>query len=514
MKLLTGNPDGIARPLYSASEVRELDRIAIEVKGIAGISLMRRAGAACLHLIKSKWPDTRSISIFTGSGNNAGDGFVIAGLAAQQGIRCQVVYLKDPAKLAGDALLAFEWSRQFPISCISFDSSTEIEGEIIVDALLGTGSTGELRKEFHEAITLINARDLPVLAVDLPSGLNPDTGFVAGTAVKADVTVTLVGPKIGLFSGSGPEMAGLTYLDDLEIPEDVYAQVPAGASLMGLRDLGALLGRRARNSHKGDFGHLLVVGGDHGMAGAAIMAGDAAMRVGAGLVTLATRKEHFAAVISRRPEVMTVGVESRDQMAELLGKFTCCVVGPGLGQSAWSREMLMAAIEADVPMVLDADALNLLASLDRELDGQLHRNARKSWILTPHPGEASRLLACSTGDIQADRFAASRRLMEKYAANVVLKGAGSVVSTDEGLFVCPYGNPGMSVGGMGDVLSGVLGGLLAQGIEPAESLKLGVCLHSLSADQLAGKRGERGILATELLPILQKLVNPHNWQFS
>ena len=214
----------------------------------------------------------------------------------------------------------------------------------------------------------------------------------------------------------------------------------------------------------------------------------------------------------------TVGVESGDHMAELLDKFTCCLVGPGLGQSAWSREMFMAAIEADLPMVLDADALNLLASLDRELDREsdreLHKNGRKSWILTPHPGEASRLLACSTGDIQADRFASSRLLMEKYGANVVLKGAGSIVSTDEGLFVCPYGNPGMSVGGMGDVLSGVLGGLLAQGIEPAEALKLGVCLHSLSADQLAGKRGERGILATELLPILQKLANPHNWQFS
>jgi|TARA_Y100000310_G_scaffold345518_1_gene465886 NAD(P)H-hydrate epimerase len=488
-----------SQSLYTAAEVRELDRVAIEDYGIPGITLMRRAGRACFDRLLESWPGIRELTLFCGGGNNAGDGYVIAGLAAQRGLKVQVIWLRSPDKLQGDALRAYRWAMQFELSLQRFSDGTLAEGEVVVDALLGTGLTGPVRDDFRSAIECINASGKGVLAVDVPSGLDADTGGVLGACVRADVTVTFIGCKQGLMTHFGPEMTGQLLFEDLAVPAEVYTHVQPSACRLQLATQLGHLPRRNRNAHKGQHGHLLVMGGDHGMAGAVSMASEAAARVGAGLVTVVTRPEHVAPLIARRPEVMVHGVDSRQQLEPLMDRFTCIVVGPGLGRSAWSAQMLQLILATDLPLVVDADALNLIAAREPM--------NRQDWIMTPHPGEAARLLGCQTMEIQHDRYQAVVDLQGKYGGMVLLKGAGTLLRDPAETSLCPYGNPGMAVAGMGDVLSGVIGGLLAQGLSLSQAAKLGVCLHSRAADLIAAERGERGILATDLMPELRRLVN-------
>lgn len=486
-------------PIYTAADVRELDRISIEDHGIPGITLMRRAGRVCFDRLIARWPDTRRLTLFCGGGNNAGDGYVIAGLAAQRGLKTQVIWLSSPDKLKGDALRAYQWAVQFDLSLESFTEKTAIQGEVVVDALLGTGLTGPVRDHYLSAIDCINGSGKGVLAVDIPSGLHADTGSILGGCVRADLTVTLIGFKQGLLTHFGPEMVGLLLFDDLSIPAEVYARVEPSAHRLRLATQLDQLQRRNRNAHKGQHGHLLVIGGDYGMAGAVSMASEAAARVGAGLVSVVTRAEHVAPLIARRPEIMVHGVNSRQQLEPLMDRFNCIVVGPGLGRSAWSEQMLQLILATSLPLVVDADALNLIAEQE-----PMHR---QNWIMTPHPGEAARLLGCQTMEIQRDRYKSILRLQQEYGGTILLKGAGTLLQDPVETSLCPYGNPGMAVAGMGDVLSGVIGGLLAQGMSLIQAAKLGVCLHSHAADLIAEERGERGILATDLMPWLQRLVN-------
>lgn len=485
--------------LYTAAGVRELDRICIEDDGVPGITLMRRAGRVCFDRLIESWPDIQQLTLFCGAGNNAGDGYVIAGLAAQRGIETQVIWLSAPGKLKGDALQAYEWAVQFDISLESYSTSTLVQGEVVVDALLGTGLSGPVRDQYRSAIDCINGSGKGVLAVDIPSGLEADTGSILGGCVKADITVTFIGLKQGLLTHFGPEMTGVLLFDDLSVAEQVYTRVTPSACMLRLEKLLDQLEPRNRNAHKGHHGHLLVIGGDHGMAGAVSMASEAAARVGAGLVSVVTRPEHVAPLIARHPEIMVHGVNSRQQLEPLMDRFNCIVVGPGLGRSAWSEQMLQLVLATSLPLVVDADALNLIAD-----KGAMDR---QNWIMTPHPGEASRLLRCKSTEIQADRFKTITNLQQTFGGTILLKGAGSLLRCDAETSLCPYGNPAMAVGGMGDVLSGVIGGLLAQGLSQPLAAKLGACLHSRAADLIAKERGERGVLATDLMPWLQRLVN-------
>lgn len=260
-----------------------------------------------------------------------------------------------------------------------------------------------------------------------------------------------------------------------------------------------MLSPRPRDAHKGLFGHVLIIGGDYGMAGAVRLAGEAALRVGAGLVSVATRPEHVSIIVTNRPEIMGHAVQHESQLKPLLDKATVIVLGPGLGQSSWSQQLLQTVLQAAQPKVIDADGLNLLAQLPQQSD---------QWILTPHPGEAARLLNCSMNEIQNDRIHAAKRLQQKYGGTIVLKGAGSLVCSAESLSICHAGNPGMATGGMGDVLSGVLGGLLAQRFKILDAVQLGVCIHAYAGDLAAQSSGERGMLASDLMPYLHKLMNP------
>jgi hydroxyethylthiazole kinase-like uncharacterized protein yjeF len=309
--------------------------------------------------------------------------------------------------------------------------------------------------------------------------------------------VTFIGLKRGLFALEAMDYTGDLQFADLSVPSEVYQQVPADCHRLELELLLEELLPRPATAHKGMYGTVLVIGGDYGMAGAAAMAAEAALRCGAGLVKVATRPEHVSALVARAPEVMPLGVESGDELEPLLASADVLVVGPGLGQSPWSEYLLQAAVASGKSMVLDADGLNMLAG------GKV--KARDGMIITPHPGEAGRLLSCSTAEVQADRFAAARALQQQTGAVVVLKGNGSLIAGDGQLLLSDYGNPGMATGGMGDVLGGVIASLLAQGLEPVAASALGVCLHGAAGD-IAAEEGMRGLLATDLIPRLRELL--------
>jgi NAD(P)H-hydrate epimerase len=408
--------------------------------------------------------------------------------------------LGDAGTISGDALQARQQAVANGVNIRPYDEGELLGVGVIVDAMLGTGLGGEVRDAYREAIEAVNVSGAPVLAVDIPSGLCSDTGRVLGAAVRADLTVTFIGLKRGLFTQAAADHVGAIYFSDLAVPPEIYAQVESRCSRLELEALLERLPERPATAHKGLYGTVLVVGGDYGMAGAAAMAAEAALRCGTGLVRVATRPEHVAALVARVPEAMPQGVESGEDFAPLLEAADVLVVGPGLGQSAWSEHLLQRALASGKPMVLDADGLNLLA------DGRAGAaQAQENRVLTPHPGEAARLLDSTTGDVQADRFAAVAALQQRYGGAVVLKGNGSLIADGNEVLLSDYGNPGMASGGMGDVLSGVIGALLAQGLPAVEAAALGVCLHGAAAD-LAAEDGQRGLVATDLMPHLRALL--------
>lgn len=479
--------------LYQAQQVRELDRIAISQYGIAGIVLMQKAAAAVWAEIQQRWATIQSICVFCGAGNNAGDGYLIATLALQAGLDVCVYSLIDIEKLNGDAATACQIYQQAGGKITPFSAAISLTSPLIVDALLGTGLAREVSGAYAQAVQMINDCKCSVISVDIPSGLNADTGKIMACAVKADVTVTFIALKQGLFTADGAEYCGEIVFADLDIPQEVFQTVSHSAELVEK----PLLPHRNRNSHKGSYGHVLVIGGEIGFAGAARLGAEAALRTGAGLVSVATRAAHANVLNVGRFELMCHPVEQISQLQPLLAKASVIAIGMGLGQQAWGRALFAAAISQPQPMIIDADGLNLLAQTPRY---QTH------WILTPHPGEAARLLNCSSAEINADRFAAIKKIQATYGGVCILKGAGTLIFDGTEMFISTTGNPGMASGGMGDVLSGIIGGLLAQGYSLIEAAKMAVYLHGAAAD-FAAEQGERGLVASDLMPMIRKLVN-------
>jgi hydroxyethylthiazole kinase-like uncharacterized protein yjeF len=490
--------------LYTASDVYALDAAAI-AGGIPAIQLMKRAARAAFELLLARFPAPELISVYCGSGNNGGDGYVLAALAAQRKLSVQVIQLTAAEKLTGEARQAYEFAVQEGVKILPFAQATAPSSGVIVDALLGIGLRGAPMGEFTAAIEQINHSRRPILALDIPSGLNADTGAVAGAVVQANLTITFIASKRGLLTGRGAAVCGELVLANLDVPAVTYDQASPSAECLALNELINLLAPRAADAHKGDFGHVMVIGGDTGYGGAALMAAEAAARTGAGKVSVATRPEHVAAILARRPEIMACGVVSGQELEPLLARPTLLVVGPGLGRTPWSEQMLQQAIKSGLPLVLDADALNILAE-GRVVPVAGHQQ-HSPWLLTPHPAEAARLLGITTAEVQADRFAAVRAIGVRYNASVILKGAGSLVaSVDGSIGVVTDGNPGMASGGMGDVLSGILGGLMAQGLSAHDAARLGAVVHACAADLAAEDLGQRSLLATDLIPYLGELL--------
>lgn len=488
------------RPLYTAAQVRELDRRTIAA-GIDGFALMQRAASSAWHSFRSHWPQARSVSVICGSGNNGGDGHVLAALAAQSGLKVQRISLTPLEALQGDAYRAAKLATAAGVGCELWQTGIVLSGEVMVDAVLGTGVSGCVKGDVGLAIDAMNQTRKPILALDIPSGISADTGAILGLAVQATCTVTFIGDKVGLYTGEAPAYTGEIDFRPLGVKAQAFFDIPPTAWRLGAELLTDAFQPRSRISHKGDFGHVLVMGGAPGLGGAALLASQAAARMGAGKVSLATSPEHITASLVSCPEVMARSVRGGAEADRLPSQAGVVVVGPGLGQAAWGQAVLQSALAADVPLVVDADALNLLAS-------HWPDKRRDNWILTPHPGEAARLLGCSIAEVQADRPAAARALQKLRGGVVILKGAGSLVVGPSGLAVCPYGNPGMASGGMGDVLSGMLGTLVAQCDNMEQAAWLGVIVHANAADDAAKATGERGLLASDLASYARVLINP------
>lgn len=519
----------LPRDLYTAEQVRLLDKIAIEQFAIPGFTLMQTAASVAFNCLLEKWPQTRHVQVFAGSGNNAGDGYLVASLAKEQGLSTEVITLSDPERLKGDARLAWKFAvkQQVPISAFA-DFDTEHEKDhahpVIVDALLGTGLDREVEGDYAAAISFINAAERPVLAIDIPSGLSADTGSCLGVAVTAQLTTTFIGLKKGLLTNEAGDYVGELIYHDLNVPEKVFSSESSPmptAQRIDINSTRALLVPRAKTSHKGSHGHVLIIGGDSGFGGAVIMAAEAALRSGAGLVSVITRSCHRPALLARRPEVMVLGTEDGSaNTADLIARATAIVIGPGLGRGEWARGLMQQAlftqISAGKPLVLDADALHLLS--EKYEQGAVDKGTgikRDNWILTPHPGEAAALLNSSVSEIQADRFAAVAKLQDTWGGVCLLKGSGSLICSAEDsrqdILLCSEGNAGMASGGMGDVLSGVVGSLVAQGNSLSNSLSAAVCIHGEAADLAVQAGGQRGMVATDLMPHIRELVNPA-WQ--
>jgi NAD(P)H-hydrate epimerase len=486
-------------PLYTVAQVRAFDRAAIEQHGVAGYELMRRAATAAFAHLRRCWPQARRIGVVCGSGNNGGDGYVLARLARAAGFDVQLVAPEAP-RPGGDAEHACRDWIAAGGQVLGGDAALP-DADVYVDAIFGTGLTRAPSGAAQRWIEALNGAAAPVLALDVPSGVDADSGNVPGAAVHAAQTISFVAHKRGLFTGAALDHRGDVVLDDLGVPAAVFAAQRADAALLSRAQLRAWLPARSGNVHKGNFGHVLCVGGDAGMGGAIRLAGEAALRVGAGLVSVATRADHVVALNTGRPELMARGVDGPQELKDLLARATVIALGPGLGQRAWGHALWHTALAAGKPTVFDADALNLIAR------GATPPALPARSVLTPHPGEAARLLGCDTAAIERDRFAAAREIARKLGAVTVLKGAGSLVASAQGdVAVCPWGNPGMASGGMGDVLTGVIAGLLAQGLDAWPAACGGVALHALAGDAAAAA-GQAGLVAGDLFAPLRTLRN-------
>ncbi len=485
--------------LYSAAQVRALDAHAIRDLGVPGYTLMKRAGESALRFLRTRWPTCHRIAIVCGGGNNGGDGYVLARFAQAAGLRVAALAAVPPESLKGDARQAYADFAASGGQVLAFDADRLKDGEVLVDAVLGTGLHSAVRADAAAVIGAINAASRPIFALDVPSGLDSDTGEPLGAAVRADCTVTFVALKTGLYIGSGPEYAGAIFFDDLEVPVPSTPEFTPRLERIIEAEIAAALPRRARAAHKGDFGRALIVGGGAGMPGAVRLAGEAALRVGAGLVTVAVAPENVVAIAAGRPELICLSLTDASVLPAAIERADVVAIGPGLGRGEWASRMLEAVLRCDKPLVVDADALNLIA--------EQGPRRRDNWILTPHPGEAARLLGMRASEIQRDRLVALERLVERYGGVVVLKGAGTLVGSQNRIpGLCERGNPGMASAGMGDVLTGATAGVLSQCGDLWLAARVAVLVHAMSGDAVA-RGGERGLLAGDVARELRSCVN-------
>ncbi|MBJ6137216.1 NAD(P)H-hydrate dehydratase [Marinobacter litoralis] len=492
--------DSLPEALYSADSVRAMDRYLIDEQGIDGFDLMQAAARAGFRQLRKRWPSPASLLVLCGAGNNGGDGYLIAANAQRHGIFVECIAVATSAKLSGDALKAFEVASRegVPITEISDMPEGRLQeklaaADVVVDAMLGTGVTGAPRAPFSEVIRAVNEAMRPVLAVDLPSGLDASTGAAEGDVLQAELTVTFIGTKIGLYTGGGPAVCGNVVFEPLATREQLSGcpEQPV-ARLAHWRDCRTAFPSRPRNAHKGHFGHVLIVAGESGYGGAGIMAAEAASRAGAGLVSLATRPEHVTAALVRCPSVMVRGVVHGSELTALIEQADVIVCGPGIGKSAWGQQMLQQVLDSAKPRVLDADALNMMATR-AAIPSNQH-------VLTPHPGEAARMLGCSVAEIEADRLAAAQKIQRIWGGVVLLKGAGTVIATNSAApVVVAGGNPGMATGGMGDVLSGMLGAFMGQLTDIGWASVVAASAHLAAGGRAAERLGYKGVLPTDVI---------------
>lgn len=487
----------LSHSVYGAQWLREWEIKGARLAGISLYQLMQRAGAAAFQHILWLYPSAHHWLVLVGHGNNGGDGYVVALLAAASK-QVTVLAYGDKFSLSAEAAQAKAAWLAAGGEIHSAEEPWPQGVEVIIDALLGTGLKAAPREPYCQIISAANRYPAPVLALDIPSGLMAETGETPGEVIFAAHTVTFIALKPGLLTGKARSVTGQVHYEDLGLGKWLNQEAPLMTRLSA-ELLPRWLYPRNPCVHKGDNGRLLIVGGDHGFAGAIHMTGEAALRCGAGLVRVLTHEKNIPSLLTARPELMPASL-TRDTLKQGLEWADVVVIGPGLGQKRWGKNALHIVKNYDKPMLWDADALNLLA-----FSPEKHHNR----IITPHPGEAARLLNSNVSDIESNRLLAARKLVQCYGGVVVLKGAGTLLASEyDAIAIADVGNAGMASGGMGDVLSGIIGGLLAQKMSLYDAACAGCIIHGATADYLAIKKGTRGMLATDLLPVLYRFVNP------
>lgn len=482
---------------YPADSVRRLEQRAVSELVLSLYQLMERAGYAAFQRARQYFPTTRRWLVLCGHGNNGGDGYVVARLARQSGIQVTLIAVEHSKALPYEAQQAQDAWVGAGGQIFGSTSDFPEDADLIIDGLLGIGLNAAPREPYASLILSANAHPAPILALDIPSGLNADTGQAVGAVIHAQHTQTFIVCKPGLLTGQARDYVGKLHCDALGLSDWLEKQ-NAPIARLDASLLNTWLHPRRPCSHKGDNGRLVLIGGDRGMAGAIRMAGEAALRSGAGLVRVLTHIEHVSPLLTARPEMMVQELTDESVKAAL-DWADVIVIGPGLGQSEWALDAVKALQRFDKPMLWDADALNLLAKSP---------NVNPLRVLTPHPGEAARLLNCSVADIELDRVKAATRIQQKLGGVVVLKGAGTLMVSENKVSIADVGNPGMGTGGMGDVLSGIIGGLLAQKLPLYDAACAGCVVHGAAADEIAKAFGERGLLATDLFVAIRRYVNP------
>ncbi|BCN94088.1 bifunctional NAD(P)H-hydrate repair enzyme [Thiomicrorhabdus immobilis] len=485
--------------LYSAQSSQAIDRNAIQNLGIPGILLMKRAGFFAFDVLQDTWPESKLIHVICGTGNNGGDGFIIAQYAYLAGFKVQVSLIGNEQKIHGDAAIALQELKQLGITPSRFSKTDIQQSDLIVDAIFGTGLNQPVSGEIAQIIEQINQAEKPVLAVDIPSGLDANTGQILGIAVHAQVTCSFITQKFGFYTFQGPEVCGKIHFSSLFIPKELYKSETPLAKNHPLKHWLNKLPLRLATHHKGVSGTVCLVGGNKTMMGAIQLAGLASLKTGAGLVKIITHTEHGIAITQAIPEVMCYPTE---ELLNQAGLANVIGIGPGLGLDSWGKELFSQAMDLPLDKVIDADALKHLAALTKEQE-----MPQNNWVLTPHPGEAAQLLETDTASIQKDRIGAIKKLQQKYGGVIVLKGNGTLIYDGNNMEICLAGNPGMAVGGMGDILTGTIATFIAQGLSLWNAACLGVSLHAHAGDVLANQSGQPGILPSEVAHVMSQLLS-------
>lgn len=492
------NAHSLPHSVWPAQALRQLETEGADYLGITLYELMLRAGHAAFAAIRQRWPQASNWLILCGHGNNGGDGYVIARLAQAAGCQVTLLACDSSQPLPPEAQSARAGWLEAGGEIHAADAVWPEQVDIIVDALLGTGLNRAPAAPYDRLIEQANQHPAPIFAVDIPSGLAAANGSAPGAVISADATLALVALKPGLLTGKARDYVGRLHYHALGLEGWLSGQ-QAPMARYDAQALTRWLKPRRPTSHKGDQGRLLVVGGDRGTAGAIRMTAEAALRAGAGLVRVLTHKDNIVPILSARPEIM-VDELSDEALRQQLEWADVVVIGPGLGQEAWGKNALRRVANVEKPMLWDADALNLLA---------INPDKRQNRIITPHPGEAARLLNLSTAEIESDRLLAAQRLAKRYGGVTVLKGAGTIIAKENGeMAFADVGNAGMASGGMGDVLSGIIGALCGQQLTLYDAACAGCVVHGAAADAVAARVGTRGMLATDLFSELYQFVNP------
>ncbi|MGB7803898.1 bifunctional ADP-dependent NAD(P)H-hydrate dehydratase/NAD(P)H-hydrate epimerase [Buttiauxella sp.] len=488
----------IPHSVWSADWLRTAEKQAADDLGLTLYELMQRAGAAAFNLARELYPQSQHWLVACGHGNNGGDGYVVARLAQAAGIRVTLLALESDKPLPEEAATARDaWLNAAGVIHAPQHLWPD-DIDLVIDGVLGIGLNSAPREAAAQLIEKCNQSSAPILALDVPSGLLAETGATPGAVIHASHTLTFIALKPGLLTGKARDVVGKVHFHALGLEEWLSGQT-APITRVDSAQLSGWLHPRKPTSHKGSNGRLVIIGGDHGTAGAIRMTGEAALRAGAGLVRVLTRPENVAPLLTARPELMVQELTPHS-LDECLEWADVIVIGPGLGQQPWGKKALEKVENSRKPMLWDADALNLLA---------INPDKRQNRVITPHPGEAARLLNCSVSQIESDRLLSTDRLVKRYGGIVVLKGAGTVVASHSGeCALIDVGNAGMGSGGMGDVLSGIIGALLAQKLTPYDAACAGCVAHGAAADMLAHRYGTRGMLASDLLTTLYPFVNP------